>query len=84
MVSVAIAQPSLVVKPDTLKFGYVSVNGWHDRTLVFKNAGNQTLVIDSVISSGAIGFPPVNGESIAAAIHWSSIRFSPFSRKRLF
>jgi outer membrane protein assembly factor BamB len=66
MVSVAIAQPSLVVKPDTLKFGYVSVNGWHDRTLVFKNAGNQTLVIDSVISSGAIGFPPVNGESIAA------------------
>jgi outer membrane protein assembly factor BamB len=66
MMSIVAAQPVLVVSPDTLKFGYVSVNGWHDRTLVLKNAGNQMLVIDSVKSTGAIQFPSVNGDSIEA------------------
>jgi outer membrane protein assembly factor BamB len=66
LAAIAWSQPSLDINPDTLKFGYVSIDGMHDRTLVFKNIGDQTLVIDSVQSSGIFQMPSIEGDSIAA------------------
>jgi outer membrane protein assembly factor BamB len=66
LAAIAWSQPSLVIIPDTLKFGYVSDGGMHDRTLVFKNIGDQTLVIDSVQTSGIFQMPLIEGDSISA------------------
>jgi outer membrane protein assembly factor BamB len=66
LTAIAQTQPSLLITPDTLKFGYVSVDGSHERRLVFKNVGDQTLIIDSILTAGIIQMPSVANDSINA------------------
>jgi len=59
-----LAQPVLEISPDPLKFGFISVGGIQQRTLLFRNAGDQALILESCQIQAPFYINPLNGMTI--------------------
>lgn len=55
---IAFGQPILEISPDTLKFGYVSMGGSHERDFTLYNTGDEILVVDSLLVPSVFSLEP--------------------------
>jgi outer membrane protein assembly factor BamB len=55
---IASGQPVLEISPDTLNFGYVSVDGSHERGFMLYNTGDEILVVDSILVPSVFSLEP--------------------------
>ena len=62
--SLTLAQPLLSIKPDTLKFGYISTGGSYERQMTLYNVGDQRLTIESCDHLEAFNIDHIEGLQI--------------------
>jgi len=58
------AQPVLEISPDPLKFGFISVGGLQQRTITFRNTGDQALILQSCQVQAPFYVNPISGMTI--------------------
>ncbi len=58
------AEPLLRITPNPVKYGYVSTGGSHQREIVLKNIGNETVIISSCDFAAPFSVESVNGLTI--------------------